>query len=100
MLRVRRLEAEHRLAQVRRSQPIGNLAAQHALVFGRAAHPLSGDHEDDARALGARGPQKPQQRAVSLGLREAVQIDVSIDPGTTASKPLPKPAIETGQGWN
>jgi len=90
MCRTGRLEPQHGLAQLRRSQPQRDLAAQHPAVGIRAAHALSGDHQHDARAFGARTAQEARQRVVRLGLGEAVQIDAGIDSGAAPGEALPQ----------
>ena len=95
-----RLESQHGLAQLRRLQPQRDLPAQHPAVGIRGAHALSGDHQHDARALGAGNAQETHERIVSVGLGEAVQIDAGIETGAAAREALPQAAIEIGKRRN
>src|SRR5262245_5566440 len=100
MPRARRLEAEHRLAQIRRSQPERDLPAQYPPVVLGSPRTLSGDHQRDARAFGPRDTQEAHQRVMRLGLRETMEVDTRIDAGPPAGEALPQPAIEAGQRGN
>ena len=100
MRRTGRLEPQHDLAQVRRYQPQRDLATQYAAIRIRAPHALSGDDQHDAGTFRLGDAQETDQRIVSVGLGQAVQIDAGIDPGTPADDPLPQSPIETRKWWN
>ena len=93
MLRPSGGDRQHIAAQIGLVQPTRYGALQNA-----AAHAaMPGDHEDAAPASGARGRDKPRQRAMRLGLGHAVQIEARLDRAAATAEPLGGGAIDAGE---
>jgi len=86
MADMRAIETEHAAAEFRQSEPQRHLPPQHATLArrrvpraGRGRRAFPGDHQHESRALRLGAVQEPQQGSMGLCLRQAVQVDASVD---------------------
>lgn len=91
---MRRLKADHELAEFGQREPERHLSPQHAALADRIVAALSGNDENGFCILRLGATQKGEQRGMGLRLRTAVQIKPGVDGLKTAREPLLGAAID------
>jgi hypothetical protein len=101
MTDVRGVEPDHKQAKLRQRQPHWHLSPQYAafairIVFvrTRAAGTFAGDDKHGANAIGLSMAQEPEQLAMRLRLRHAMQIETRFDRLAPAPNALLQSPVE------